>query len=175
MRTKTISYLAAGVAAVIAVMTVYTRAATPPAAVEVSSGASPDAKAASKVVGSAPPSPGTEVAALTPDEICKRDRDRLARLRSKPSSDEAARFANELGCQKLWPQLLSLIDSLDDASPAPTAAEVSNGASPAKATNEVAGSAPPPRGTEVAALTPDEICKRDGDRLERLRRSPSRR
>ncbi len=63
-----------------------------------------------------------EVAALTPDEICQRDGDRLERLRSSPTSDEAARFANELDCEKLRPQLLGLMASLGYAAPAQAAA-----------------------------------------------------
>jgi hypothetical protein len=115
------------------------KAPTPPGA-EVSNRASTDAKAVSEVMGSAPPSPGVEVAALTPDEICKGDGDRLERLRSSPTSDEAARFANELGCEKLRPQLLGLMGSLGYAAPTPPAAEVSNGAPPpAKAGTEVVG------------------------------------
>jgi len=141
---------------------------------EVPNGASPDAKATTDGAGSAPPSPGTEVATLTPDEICKRDGDRLERLRSSPMSDETARFANELGCETLRPQLLAFMEVLGYASPAPAAAEVSNGTSPdAKATSDGMGSAPPSPGMEVAALTPEEICKRDGDRPERLRSSPT--
>ena len=93
-----------------------------PAAAEVSNGSSTDAKTGSAVVGSAPPDPATEVAALTPDEICKRDGERLERLRSRPTNDEAARFAGELGCEKLRPQLLGLMESLGYAAPAPAAA-----------------------------------------------------
>ena len=93
-----------------------------PAAAEVSNSSSTDAKTGSEVVGSAPPDPGTEVAALTPVEICKRDGERLERLRSRPTNDEAARFAGELGCEKLRPQLLGLMESLGYAAPAPAAA-----------------------------------------------------
>jgi hypothetical protein len=96
------------------------RASSPAAAPEVSDGASPDAKAAREVVDRA--TTGTEVAALTPDEICKRDGDRLERLRSRPKGDEAARFANELGCEKLRPQLLALMESLDHVPSAPAVA-----------------------------------------------------
>jgi hypothetical protein len=145
-----------------------------PAAAEVSNGASPDVKAVSEATPAAAPQATTEVAALTPDQICKRDGDRLARLRMSPSGEEAVRFANELGCEQLRPQLQVLMESLGYAVPAPTAAEVSNGASPdVKAVSEAARAAPPQATTEVAALTPDEICKRDGDRLARLRTSPS--
>ena len=48
-----------------------TKAPAPPA-VEVSDGAAPDANASSDIVGSAQP-PVPEAAALTADEICKRD------------------------------------------------------------------------------------------------------
>jgi hypothetical protein len=96
------------------------KASSPATAPEVSYGASPDAKAASEVVDRA--AVGTEVAVLTPDEICKRDGDRLERLRSSPKDDEAARFANELGCEKLRPQLLALMESLDHVPSAPAVA-----------------------------------------------------
>jgi hypothetical protein len=92
------------------------------AAAEASGGASADAEAASGVVDRT--AAGTEVAALTPDEICKRDGDRLERLRSSPKTDEAARFANELGCEKLRPQLLALMGSLDHVPSAPAVAHL---------------------------------------------------
>ncbi len=91
-------------------------------AAEVSNGAPTDANAASEVEPSVPRSPGTEVAALAPDEICNRDGDRLERLRSSPTSDEAARFANELRCEKLRPQLVGLMASFGNAAPAQAAA-----------------------------------------------------
>jgi hypothetical protein len=93
-------------------------AAPAEAAAEVSNSASTDAKAASEVV----PSPGTEVAALATDEICNRDGDRLEQLRGSPTSDEAARFANELRCEKLRPQLVALMESFGYAAPAQAAA-----------------------------------------------------
>ena len=100
---------------------VVTLAAPAQAAAEVSNSASTDAKALSEVP-SAPPSPGTEVAALAPDEICNRDADRLERLRSSPTSDGVARFANELRCEKLRPQLVTLMESFGYAAPALAAA-----------------------------------------------------
>ena len=79
----------------------------------VSHDASQDAKPADDAARHlAPPAgadgaAGAQLAALTPDEICQRDEDRLAQLRINPSSDELVRFANELGCQKLLPQVVS--------------------------------------------------------------------
>jgi hypothetical protein len=146
-----------------------------PIAAEVSNDTPPDSKAVDAAARAAPPlartnaSRGTEVAALTPDVVCKRDGDRLARL----GGDEAARFANESGCETLGPQILGLMESLPKTGPAPAAAEVSNDASSdAKAVNDAAPAAPL-AGKDVAALTPDESCKRDEDRLARLRGSPS--
>jgi ABC-type branched-subunit amino acid transport system substrate-binding protein len=147
---------------------------------EISNGASPDARAVNEATRPALPvagtdvAAGTEVALLSPEDICKRDGDRLARLLSTPSSDEVARFARELACEKLRPQILGLMESLAHAVPAPAAVDVSNSASGgAPAVREGAFPASSLAGTDVAAQTPDETCKRDGDRLARLRGSPS--
>jgi hypothetical protein len=97
------------------------------AAAVVSNDAAPDAKTADEAARVAAPiegrdaAAGTEIAALVPDEICKRDGDRLARLLSNPSSDEAQRFANELGCEKLRPQLQRIKESQGFIRPAPPA------------------------------------------------------
>ena len=117
--------------------------ASAPATATVSNGASPDAKAPSDVVGSAPSSAGgTEVATVTSDEICKRDGDRLERLRISPTSDEAQRFANELGCEKLRPQLLGLMESLGYAFAAPAAATPSHPAASVQAPKRRAAAPP---------------------------------
>ena len=143
----------------------------------VSHDASQDAKPADDAARHLAPPAGTDgaagaqLAALTPDEICQRDEDRLAQLRISPSRGEAERFANELGCEKLRPQVLALFESL---APPPAAGDVSTAASSdAKAANETAPPAPPVADADVAALTSDESCKRDGDRLVQLRSSPS--
>ena len=65
----------------------------------------------------APPSANAEVAIVPPDDICKRDGDRLQRLRSNPTSDEVAGFANGLGCETLRPQLFSLMATFSHDAP----------------------------------------------------------
>jgi hypothetical protein len=153
------------------VLALFESLAPAPAAADVSTAAPPDAKAASEAARPSPPVADADVAALTSDESCKRDEDRLAQLRMNPSSNELVRFANELGCQKLLPEVVSLIKSL---APAPAAADVSTAAPPdAKAAGEAARPAPSAAVADVAALTSDESCKRDEDRLVRLRASPS--
>jgi rare lipoprotein A len=91
-----------------------------------------------------PPLPEEQVAASAPDEICKRDADRLERLRGKPTGDEIAQFKRELGCEKLRPQLLALASSAD-AAPAPVRTEVPSG------TLTEAKAAPGPGGVKSAS------------------------
>ena len=111
----------------------------------------------------------TRLAALAPDEICQRDEARLAQLRSAPPSlDEATRFANELGCERLRPQILSMMESL---APASAAGGVSQKGPPEPPPREDAPRAWPAAG--VVALKSDETCKRDEGRLARLRSTPS--
>ena len=130
-------------------------------AADVSNGASTDAKAVSEVEPSAPPSPGTEVTALAPDEICNRDRDRLERLRSTPTSDEAARFANELGCENLRPQLLGLMERLGYATPAQASAPPNPSA---KVGSSLGRANMPPSGTRWTASSRGIQSRRHANR-----------
>lgn len=52
-------------------------------------------------------------AAVSPEEICKRDAARLARLRMSQARDEIAAFERDLGCEELRPQVLRLRESVD--------------------------------------------------------------
>jgi len=105
----------------------------------------------------------TEVAALSPDQLCERDAERLVRLRANPSSEEAARFAGELQCEKLRPQFSRLMESLGFAipSPAPQAAATSP---------PVAPSAMQAAATEAK---PASDCASEQAALDRLRADPS--
>jgi hypothetical protein len=145
-------------------------------ATPVSNEAPADAKATNDTTRPAPvagtdAAAGTEqLAALAPDEMCQRDEERLAQLGDNSSSDEVSRFASELGCERLRPRVLALIESLAHKA----AADVPNTASSAaQAGNEAAPPAPPLAGEDVASLTSDETCRRDEDRIARLRSNPS--
>jgi hypothetical protein len=147
-----------------------------PATAEVSHDASQDAKPADDAErSSAPPArtdgaAGAQLAALAPDEICQRDEEHLAQLRGAPSLDKATRFANELGCERLRPQVLSLMESL-----MPTREQDASTATPPGAQVESGTAYPvsPPLGADVVSPASEETCKRDEERLVRLGSNPS--
>ena len=141
----------------------------PAPAPEVSNGLAA-AKTTFEAAG-ARPLAGSEVEPSAPDEICKRDAERLERLRNAPSFEQAERFDSELRCETLRPQLQGLMASLSPLAPAPAPAG-SNGLADAKTTTEAPG-AGPWAGSVVEPSAPDEICKRDAERLEWLRNAPS--
>ncbi len=130
-----------------------------------------DAKTTTEAAPPAGSLAGSEVERSAPDGNCKRDQERLERLRSRPSFEQAERFADELRCEKLRPQLRELMMTMDPSAQAP-APDVANGLADAKTTIEAPG-AGPLAGSEVEPSAPDEICKRDEERLERLRSAPS--
>ncbi|HXE25272.1 MAG TPA: hypothetical protein VN637_10320, partial [Roseiarcus sp.] len=86
---------------------------TPAAVAAASNAGSADAKALSEAAVPARPSPPSEVARPTPDELCKRDEDRLQHLSESPTGDEAMQLVNELRCEKLRPELSRLTEHLD--------------------------------------------------------------
>jgi uncharacterized caspase-like protein len=96
-------------------------------------------------------------ARLAPDQACKRDEARLARLRVDASLEQVAQFASELGCEDLRPQVQRLMESL--------------GAKPVAALQAPAA-APSPQ-SEAVARVEEPPCKRDEARLARLRVDPS--
>jgi hypothetical protein len=116
-----------------------------PDTAEASDGATLGEKAASKDAAE------TAVASIGPEEICRRDEDRLARLRSRPTRDEAMRFAGELACQRLWPQLLNLIEKIGAAPPAPTDEEAHAFPADAQPASETAPPSSPASTTDVPA------------------------
>ena len=136
-------------------------------------GAAPDTMSAGGAEPPASTSPATEATSRTLDDACTHDKDRLAKLQAKASLDGAMRFESELRCPEVWPQLLALVDGLSQA-PQSTGAPSPNSAAPDTMS---AGGAEPPASqspaTEATSRTLDDACKRDEDRLDRLRHSPS--
>jgi hypothetical protein len=98
-----------------------TASASAPAGATYVRGSSNTQPAAGGTGRAASAASATAATALTPSEICKRDSDRLARLRGNPSADEAQHFETELGCEILRPQFLRLMESLGLAAAAPSA------------------------------------------------------
>ena len=86
--------------------------AAPPALADVLNAAPSGAQAARDDVRPGLPVGRANVGALTSDETCKRDEDRLVRLRLSPSGEEAQRLASELSCEALRPQVQRLMESL---------------------------------------------------------------
>jgi hypothetical protein len=93
----------------------------PPVA-EASNAGSTDTKPPSDVASADRTSPPPEVATHTSDEICRGDEDRLQRLSSSLTTDEALRFLTELRCEKLRPELFRLTERLNYEAPTATAA-----------------------------------------------------
>ena len=78
--------------------------------------------------------PASEATSAASDAACEQDEKRMARLRTTPSGDEAARFTKELRCETLRPELLALTAALASL---PESASVSEDAgAQMNATNE---------------------------------------
>ena len=102
----------------------------------------------------------TEVAPpLSPEALCERDADRLVHLRANPTNEEASRFASELSCEKLRPQLSRLMESLGFAMPAPAP--------------QAPVTSPPAAQAAVAERKPASDCASEQAALDRLRAEPS--
>ncbi len=164
---------------------------SPPLRIEESKpkAAPEEQKQAGLIMAPMPQAPQTPSSApsLTQEQACKRDTDRLARLRVSQSKPEVVSFERELGCERLRPQLLRLkesigLDSQRVDSPAAPQPIPSNAPPIAPAVQITAPAQPqsqpkadPVSRTEVQPLSAqaDEACKRDEERLSRLRASPT--
>jgi hypothetical protein len=78
--------------------------------------AGPAREQPASAVESETPSAGTAPIMSSPplsaSEVCKRDEEKLVRLRANPLPEELARFERELGCTRLRPQVVRLRESL---------------------------------------------------------------
>jgi hypothetical protein len=105
-----------------------------------------DAAVPEAAASAPPPAPAPSAMATasgTPDDVCKRDEERLAELQAKPSIMDVLSFADEFRCSKLQPQLLALLDSLGQA----VQSEEASGPSGALPSTKSAGeTAPSPSG-----------------------------
>jgi uncharacterized caspase-like protein len=132
--------------------------------------------------------PAAPAAAPTPEVACRRDRERLARLRADPVAEEVLRFERELGCEPLRAQVARLRESVVGAAPAPALAAQASRPAPVPA-----DPLPPPGPAAVAATPPTaaaarpapapgpaaapvsaDACRRDQEMLVRLRADPTR-
>jgi hypothetical protein len=143
----------------------------PPAANGVASGDKPQNAADAPTAASTE----TKVATAAPDENCASDEERLSQLQANRSRDEAVRFANELSCEKLRPQLRAMIDDFSHSTPAPPAANgVASGDKPANAAAPTSASEGPSASGIAALGQKDESdCAAQRLRLDRLRAQPS--
>ena len=128
---------------------------------------------------------------LTQEQVCKRDTDWLVHVRASQSLEEVISLERELGCEKLRPQVLRLKESLGLDSPhadspviasagATRASQMSPRSSiqviipPQPEQAPVSVAAQDTRAVTLPAAAPaDEACKRDEEKLVRLRASPS--
>jgi len=97
---------------------------------------------------------------------CKSDEERLAKLRVKPVAEDIAHFERELSCAKLRPQIVRLRESIAGGEPKPKS-------SPAPPVAESKGNVEQSRSINPATPSSPEICKRDEERLARLRANPT--
>jgi hypothetical protein len=79
-----------------------------------------DTNSTSKATPSPSATPTREATPMVSDDPCKQDEERLVRLRTNPSSEEATRFAQALRCETLRPELLALTGELANPPRTPT-------------------------------------------------------
>jgi uncharacterized caspase-like protein len=134
----------------------------------------------------------TTLAAVTPapvsqEQACKRDEEKLARLRASLTPDEVVRFERELGCERLRPQVVRLRESVAGPGDSERARQLQEEQQRKKAEEErqkreretaaavvTAPNAPSAQIAPTAPVSQDEACKRDEERLARLRASQVR-
>jgi len=123
---------------------------------------------------------------IAQEQACERDEERLAHLRASQARDELIRFELELGCERLRLQLLRLRESVfpeaeinePDAAQPPQAEQPNpkNDAERQTSEREVSAKGPPMSilQDQVWSIPQDQICKRDMERLARLRANQAR-
>jgi uncharacterized caspase-like protein len=106
-----------------------------------------------------------------PDQSCAGAETQLERLRANPTREEAVRFARDLKCEALRPQVNRLLESVGGESailaPRPTPSE--HPQQPEAAPSERRESK-----TAVVPETRQNLCQREEERLAQLRANPAR-
>ena len=109
----------------------------------------------------------------SPEQSCASEEKRLVRLRANPARDEVVRFAGELHCAALRPQVNRLLESLggEPAALAPVPAPP-----PAREQAPQPAPAVPEKRESKTGREPDprQACRRDEERLAQLRANPVR-
>src|SRR5258706_2798710 len=124
------------------------------------------------------PQPTNQSAPMTQEQACRRDEERLAGLRASQARDEVVRFERELGCERLRPQVVRLRESIsaEGERGRREGAQQFQAEEPRSTPNT--GLQKPERDTLARNAPPsmpqEQICKRDEERLTRLRASPAR-
>ncbi len=112
------------------------------------------------------------------EQICKRDEERLTRLRASPARDEVIRFERELGCERLRPQVVRLRESISAEGEGGDREAVQRRQAEQPRPTAAAGPQNPERDASArvvpSSIPQEQICKRDEERLTRLRASPAR-
>jgi uncharacterized caspase-like protein len=123
------------------------------------------------------PPADVQPAPLTREQTCKRDEEKLARLRASPVRDEVIRFERELGCERLRPQVLRLRESISGEEAHGERGDDQRVRAEQQRPQPDAQSQRPERDAAVKlppSMSQDQICKRDQERLARLRASQVR-
>lgn len=114
-----------------------------------------------------------------PVDPCKRDGERLARLRANPVPEEVITLERELGCPRLKPQVIRLRESVVGVLPAtssPSAASAgSAGPQPVEGQSAATPAAKPPSysGAPENGSAANDSCKQEQARLNDLRARPA--
>jgi hypothetical protein len=115
--------------------------------------------------------PASTNAAMSQEQICKHDQERLARLRVSQAPDEVIRFERELRCERLRVQLLRLLDSVSPEWKRSEHEALQPLHEPGPKDDAASQK---PEGDTSAEVAPgfvpqEQICKHDQERLARLR------
>ncbi len=124
---------------------------------------------------------GSAAAAMRLDqlsEICKRDQERLMRLRASLERDEVVRFEHELGCERLRPQVVRLRESISAEGERTDRETRQQPRAEQRRPTADSEMQKPERDAAVrgapSPILQEQICKRDQERLTRLRASLER-